>query len=181
MTDPLTREQLAVLEADFQRQLDRTQRVPIEPLITVNADMLRALFAAAKERDELELNLASAEQECDELRKRLAAMQRDRAELSDKLNGTPCAEIRWQQEMDELREAADATLEDEQAAHADTLRQLTTLRAMLVKAGEFIDNAASVDWPIADMQQRALILAEIRRTTLDQAAINARSAQEDGR
>ena len=35
-------------------------------------------------------------------KERADAMQRDRAELSDKLNGTPCAEIRWQEERDAL-------------------------------------------------------------------------------
>ena len=33
---------------------------------------------------------------------RMAELQRDRAALSDKLNGTPCAEIRWRQEREAL-------------------------------------------------------------------------------
>ena len=36
-------------------------------------------------------------------KERADAMQRDRAALSDKLHGTPCAEIRWQEERDALR------------------------------------------------------------------------------
>jgi chromosome segregation ATPase len=38
-------------------------------------------------------------------RERAGKYQRLAAELSDKLNGTPCAEIRWQQERAKLREA----------------------------------------------------------------------------
>jgi DNA repair exonuclease SbcCD ATPase subunit len=36
-------------------------------------------------------------------RERAGKYQRIAAQLSDRLNGTPCAEIRWQQERDELR------------------------------------------------------------------------------
>src|SRR5436190_7380272 len=70
MTEPLTREQLSALEADFQRQLGRTRLVPTEPSISVNADLLRALIAAAKERDELRARLVKAQKAlefvCDE-------------------------------------------------------------------------------------------------------------------
>lgn len=44
-----------------------------------------------------------AERERDEARRDCAIFQRDHAKLYDKLNGTPCAEIRWQQERETLR------------------------------------------------------------------------------
>lgn len=41
--------------------------------------------------------------ERDSWKSRAQQFQRERAELSDALNGTPCAEIRWQYERDSLR------------------------------------------------------------------------------
>lgn len=34
------------------------------------------------------------------LREEVVALRRERVTLLDKLNGTPCAEVRWQQELD---------------------------------------------------------------------------------
>lgn len=44
--------------------------------------------------------------ERDALRAEVTGLQRERAVLFDKLNGTPCAEVRWQQERDALAEDA---------------------------------------------------------------------------
>ena len=81
------------------------------------ADSLTVLCGRAAEA------LASLQQrnllfmrEREEARKDANKYQSLAAELSDKLNGTPCAEIRWQQERD-------------------------TLRAALVKAGEALEKS----------------------------------------
>ncbi len=51
---------------------------------------------AADEIERLTAELAAAKE-------RASKYQRIAAELTDRLNGTPCAEIRWQQERDALR------------------------------------------------------------------------------
>lgn len=52
--------------------------------------------------------IAELERERDDWKSRAQQFQRERAELSDALNGTPCAEIRWQYELDSLRAKLDA-------------------------------------------------------------------------
>lgn len=64
-------------------------------IAAVSPDVILALLAA--------LHAAEAERD---------RFQRERAELYDKLNGTPCAEIRWQQEREELRETIGGALHD---------------------------------------------------------------------
>ena len=60
---------------------------------------------AEREILRLRAELAAAIAERDAAIERAEKYQRTAAELSDKLNGTPCAEIRWQYERDALREA----------------------------------------------------------------------------
>lgn len=62
------------------------------------------------------------------LRARVAQFQRERAELSDRLNGTPCAEIRWQHEREEL-------IGDRDALRA----RVAELEAALTKARQFVE------------------------------------------
>ena len=54
---------------------------------------------------EIGLHVASLTEDRDTWKSRAQQFQRERAELSDKLNGTPCAEIRWQYERASFREA----------------------------------------------------------------------------
>ena len=49
--------------------------------------------------------------EVENWKSRAQQFQRERAELADKLNGTPCAEIRWQYERDSLRAQLDRAKE----------------------------------------------------------------------
>ncbi len=74
------------LDIDALKEWAKDQRRFLNAVI--EHDKLDKLIAAYREREGLKL----ARDE----------MQRQRAELYDKLNGTPCAEIRWQQERDAL-------------------------------------------------------------------------------
>ena len=66
---------------------------------TKRADFVQALLDAATKE------VKGLIGERDEARRERDIFQLDRAALYDKLNGTPCAEIRWQQERDALRKA----------------------------------------------------------------------------
>ena len=105
---------------------------------------------AAKDLASLRTQLSAATERSDQ-------MQRERAELSDRLNGTPCAEICWQQE----REALSAELEavkvelDEHKADAlrlhhekcDALDKCRALSALIEKAVEALGEAGeTLQW-----------------------------------
>lgn len=92
----MTQEQIAYLKVRLADHAAITRRAPLEPLFSVHPDTLRDLVASAE-------RLAEVTQERDEARRERDIFQRDRTALYDKLNGTPCAEIRWQQERDALR------------------------------------------------------------------------------
>ena len=73
--------------------------------IVQNEKHLRAdLAAAIQDRDHYDNTRSLLSAELDAVTKRCSHYHRIAAELTDKLNGTPCAEIRWQQERDALRE-----------------------------------------------------------------------------
>lgn len=75
----------------------------------------KQLAEAHAERDDYKKTAWEYHNDCARLRAevkqwkaRAEQFQRERAELSDKLNGTPCAQIRWQEELNILREALGA-------------------------------------------------------------------------
>lgn len=67
-----------------------------------------------------------------------AKYQRAAAELSDKLHGTPCAEIRWMQDRDALR----ADITKLETAHGQNMREIDRLRAELEAARKEADGVA---------------------------------------
>ena len=130
-----------------------------------------ALIAAYREREGLKL----ARDE----------MQRQRAELYDKLNGTPCAEIRWQQERDDL--AARASLLDEAEFANSTLvrklaerdEQIAALTAKLQEAErerrEALDNLGESQLSEQELTQAAHDLdLKIADLTAESASVRSR-------
>lgn len=81
--------------------------------------------------------------ERDALRAEVADLQRERAVLLDKLNGTPCAEVRWQQERDELaKEAARYRALKEMAALSDMPGYAEIVYSIVIPTG--VDQASHV-------------------------------------
>jgi predicted nucleic acid-binding Zn-ribbon protein len=101
------------LEAEIESLRRLLQAQQIEKVkAQAECNALRAELAAEKKRaDDNHASLTKHWLNERELRERAAKYQSLAAELSDKLNGTPCAEIRWQQERDALR--ADLAARDE--------------------------------------------------------------------
>ena len=85
---------------------DIVERLKSPAVLIDNGGMVSLVaYEAADEITRLRAELAAAIAERDAVIERAEKYQRTAAELSDKLNGTPCAEIRWQYERAALREA----------------------------------------------------------------------------
>lgn len=83
---------------------------------------------------------------------RLEAAEAERAILLDTLNGTPCAEIRWQQELQDVTDSRDAL-----EAHVEAGRRIVAEWGR----GGFGDEAAAVQlekWSSAQPETSATLL-----------------------
>ena len=103
---------------EFRRVYNKTYASP-EAQIRAS---LRAAYAVQFQH--VKNAIAAAIAERDAAIERASKYQRTAAELSDKLNGTPCAEIRWQYECDSLRESLKECADDLEAELNDRYGEL---------------------------------------------------------
>ena len=121
-------------------------------------DALRAELAAGRHwleaRAAVLEELAETKAELAAERERAGKYQRIAAELTDMLNGTPCAEIRWHQERDALR-----------AELANRTKQVGILQLIVGKIG----------------QERAKLREALKKASKEFKSINAKAFYERNR